>query len=165
MLSRLSANVLLKSTIATMAVAVVVMLAMNAWDCWRRFADAGRIVVVADASGFAFKAMHNLRTDRASTFRELNSDKTIDPTIDKYLHGVRDSQMPALRSAIGVLESIDFADRSTLLPELQREFKSLTALHAETWEAFTKPSPRNSWTRPPDCSIRSTRCRRASSHR
>src|SRR5512140_991694 len=86
MLHRLSANTLLKSTIATMAVAVVIMLAINAWDCWRRFADAGRIVVVADASGFAFKAMHNLRTDRASTFRELNSDKPIDPAIDKYLH-------------------------------------------------------------------------------
>src|SRR5258705_94599 len=39
MLNRLSANVLLKSTIATMAVAVVVMLAMSAWDCWRRLAD------------------------------------------------------------------------------------------------------------------------------
>jgi methyl-accepting chemotaxis protein len=139
MLHRLSANVLLKSTIAAMALAVVIMLAINAWDCWRRFADAGRIVVVADASGFAFKAMHNLRTDRATTFRELNSDKPMDPAIDKYLHGVRDSQMPALQSAIGVLESIDFADRGTLLPELQREFKSLTALHAESWEAFTKP--------------------------
>jgi methyl-accepting chemotaxis protein len=139
MLNRLSANVLLKSTIATMALAVVVMLAMNAWDCWRRFADAGRIVVVADASGFAFKAMHNLRTDRASTFRELNSEQTIDPGIEKYLHGVRDSELPALKSAIEVLESIDFADRSTLLPELQREFKSLTALDAETWQNFSKP--------------------------
>ena len=84
MLNRLSANVLLKSTIATMAVAVVVMLAMNAWDCWRRLSDASRIAVVADASGFAFKVLHNLRTDRATTFRELNSDQTISPAIEKY---------------------------------------------------------------------------------
>src|ERR1700716_3138570 len=139
MLNRLSANVLLKSTIATMAVAVVVMLAVNAWDCWRRLADASRIAVVADASGFAFKVLHNLRTDRATTFRELNSDQTMDPAIEKYVRGIRDSEMPALQSALAILESIDFADRATLLPELQREFKSMTALHAETGQAFTKP--------------------------
>jgi hypothetical protein len=139
MLNRLSANVLLKSTIATMAVAVVVMLAVNAWDCWRRLSDASRIAVVADASGFAFKVLHNLRTDRATTFRELNSDQTMDPAIEKYVRGIRDSEMPALQSALEILESIDFADRATLLPELQREHKSMTALHAETWQAFTKP--------------------------
>ena len=139
MLNRLSANVLLKSTIATMAVAVVVMLTLNAWDCWRRLSDASRIAVVADASGFAFKVLHNLRTDRATTFRELNSDQTMDPAIEKYVRGIRDSEMPALQSALGILESIDFADRATLLPELQREHKSMTALHAETWQAFTKP--------------------------
>src|SRR5260370_7676660 len=120
MLNRLSANVLLKSTIATMAVAVVVMLAMNAWDCWRRLSDASRIAVVADASGFAFKVLHNLRTDRATTFRELNSDQTMDPAIEKYVRGIRDSEMPALHSAPGILDPIAFPPPPTPPPHFHR---------------------------------------------
>ena len=139
MLNRLSANVLLKSVIAAMAAIIVVMLAANAWESWRRLSAASRILDVADASGFAFTVMHNLRTDRSSTGRGLNGAEPGAPELMKYLQGIRAAEMPALRSAVERLDTIDFADRKTLLPELQRALKSLTALQAESWAAIAKP--------------------------
>ena len=67
MLNRLSANTLLKSVVAVLAAIVVTMLAFGAWQSWVKLQSAGRIVAVADAASSAFRAMHNLRTDRSTT--------------------------------------------------------------------------------------------------
>src|SRR6267378_3625905 len=80
-LNRMSANALLKAVIAAMAAVVMILLANSAWQSWQKLAAVGRILTVADASANAFKAMHNLRTDRASTFRTLNGEGTIEPDI------------------------------------------------------------------------------------
>ncbi|HUI97237.1 MAG TPA: HAMP domain-containing methyl-accepting chemotaxis protein [Xanthobacteraceae bacterium] len=139
MFNRLSVNSLLKAAISIMAAVVVIMLAARAWDSWQRLATSSRIAAVADASRFTFKAMHTLRTDRASTFRELNAEGTISPSVTAYIKGVREVEMPALQSAADIAESIDFADKQTLLPELRQEIKTLTALVPESWDAFNKP--------------------------
>lgn len=77
MLNRVSVNVILKSVIATLAAAVVVMLAMGAWSSWVRLGAVNRIAAAADASGYMFTALHNLRVDRASSFRDLRADKQL----------------------------------------------------------------------------------------
>jgi methyl-accepting chemotaxis protein len=138
-LNRLSANALLKSVIGVMAAIVVVMLAANAWSSWQQLATVGRIVGVADASAFAFKAMNGLRTDRSWTVRALNDPERIAPEIQTYLKTVRDAELPALGSLAERLETVAFADRAALLPQLQRSTKILNVLADESWEAFTKP--------------------------
>ena len=139
MLSRLSVNTLLKAAISIMAAIVIVMLAARAWESWQRLGTTSRISAVADASRFAFKAMHTLRTDRATTFRELSNPGTITPAVVTYVKGVREAEAPALQTATDIAETLDFADRQTLLPELRRAIKTLSALHSESWAAFSKP--------------------------
>jgi methyl-accepting chemotaxis protein len=138
-LNRISANALLKAVIAAMAAVVMILLANSAWQSWQKVAAVNRILTVADASANAFKAMHNLRTDRASTFRTLNGEGTIEPDIQKYLRGLRDSQMPAMRTAAALMETVEFPDKKSLLPELQRTIQTMTALETESWDAFSKP--------------------------
>ena len=138
--SRLSANaLLLKSTVAAMATIVVVLLGLSSWDAWQKLAIAGRTTVVADASGYAFKTMHNLRTDHPTTIRSVNDPETIKPEVAKRLKGIRESEVPALASALKVLEDAEFQDKESFLPSLKQAVDKLAKLHAETWEAVTKP--------------------------
>ncbi len=139
MLDRVSGTTLIKSVILFMSACVVLMLAMDSWQAWDRLAITGRIANIADASANAFKAMHNLRTDRATTNRSLNANDPIDSEAEKYLRSIRDSQMPAMRKAAEILADVDFADKKTLLPELVRLTQSLTTMQTEHWEAVAKP--------------------------
>jgi methyl-accepting chemotaxis protein len=139
MFNRLTANFLLKSIISVMAAVVVLVLAMGAWSSWQRLGTATRILAVADASAHAFKAMHNLRTDRSSTVRTLNADGLIQPDMEKYISQLRETEMPAARAAAELLAGIDFAEKSTLYPELQRIIAAMTDLQKESWDAFHKP--------------------------
>ena len=139
MLNRLSVTALLTSVIAIMACGIVAMLGFTAWDSLQQLRSAARIRTVAAASADAFKAMHNLRTDRSTTNRTLNADALIQPDIVTYLQGIQGAQMPAMQSAIGLLSTMDFTDRATLLPELTRQFEKLKTLQAEAWDAMAKP--------------------------
>jgi methyl-accepting chemotaxis protein len=139
MFNRLTANFLLKSIISVMAAVVVIILAVGAWSSWQRLGAATRILTVADASAHAFKAMHNLRTDRSSTARLLNGDALIEQDMEKYISQIRESEMPAARAAADLLAGIDFAEKATLYPELQRIIAALTDLQKESWDAFHKP--------------------------
>jgi hypothetical protein len=138
MLNRLTVSALLKIVILTTAFCVVVGFSLNAWDSWGRLQVTSRISVIADASANLFKAMHNLRTDRATTSRLLNSDAPVDGEVDKYLRGIRDAEMPAMANALTLLPSIEFAQQ-TLVPELDRLFKTLTAQQKEFWDDMSKP--------------------------
>src|SRR5262249_33748841 len=100
MLKRVAVSTLLKSVMGIMAAGIVILLVSGAWDSWQRLRDAERISVIADASGSAFRAMHNLRTDRATTARSLNADGTIPAETEHYLRGLRDAETPALRAAL-----------------------------------------------------------------
>jgi len=136
MLSKVSVAALLKTVVGVAGLIVVVIVSMNAWQSWQRLGETSRVLAISEVSGYTFRAMHNLRTDRASTSRNFAAKGPIDPDGEKYLRGVRDSQMPALKAAVELLENIEFTDRKTLLPELQRSVKTIIALQTEGWEAL-----------------------------
>src|SRR6476661_6839764 len=139
MLNRLTVSALLKTVILVTSFSVVVGFSLNAWDAWGRLQTAGRMAQIADASANMFKAMHNLRTDRSTTNRLLNGDAPMDADIEKYLRNIRNTEMPAMNNALGLLGSIEFAQQATLVPEFDRLFKTMTALQKEFWEAMAKP--------------------------
>jgi hypothetical protein len=118
MLDRLSVNALLKAVIAAAAAAIVIMLAMSAWGSWQRLAAARRVAVVADASGFAFTALHNIRVDRALTVRDLDAAGAVEAGEAARLQSMRASEMPALRSLAELLETITLADGASLRASL-----------------------------------------------
>ncbi len=139
MLNRLTVSALLKAVILATAFCVVIGFSLNAWESWGRLQLTSRIAVIADTSANLFKAMHNLRTDRSTTTRLLNSDQPMDGDIEKYLRNLRDTEMPAMGNALGQLASIEFDQQKTLVPELDRLFKTLTAQQKEFWEEVRKP--------------------------
>ena len=139
MLNRLTVSALLKTVILVTSFSVVVGFSLNAWDSWGRLQSASRIAVIADASANIFKAMHNLRTDRSTSNRLLNSDAPLDAEIEKYLRNIRDTEMPAMGAALGLLGGVQFSQQQTLVPEFDRLYKSMTALQKEFWEAMAQP--------------------------
>jgi len=139
MLNRLTVSALLKAVILITACCVVVGFLLNAWESWGRLQVASRISVVADASANLFKAMHNLRTDRSTTNRLLNSDAPLDPDIEKYLRSIRDTEMPAMGNALATLSTIEFANKTTLVPEFDRLFKAVGTMQKQFWEAMGRP--------------------------
>ena len=88
-----------------------------------------------------FKAMHNLRTDRSTTNRLLNAESADFADIEKFLRGIHDAEMPAIRPrARDCFPSIEFAEQATLVPEFEPACsKTLTALQKESWDAMRKP--------------------------
>jgi methyl-accepting chemotaxis protein len=139
MLNRLSVNSLLQSAIALMACCVVVMLAQRSWESYGRLASTDKMMTVADASRYAFTVMHSLRTDRASTFRTLKQQGPIEPSVATYIQKIREVELPALQRAADLADTIDFADKPALLPELRQSTKRFLALETESWDAFAKP--------------------------
>jgi methyl-accepting chemotaxis protein len=139
MLNRLTVSALLKAVILATAFCIVVGFSLSAWDSWQRLQSTNRIALIADASADLFKAMHSLRTDRSTTSRLLNSDQPMDSDIDKYLRSLRDMEMPSMSNALALLPSLEFPQQQTLVPELDRQFKMLTALQKEFWDDMSKP--------------------------
>jgi hypothetical protein len=111
MLNRLTVSALLKAVILTTSSCVVVASSFNAWDSWGggRLQVAGRISVFSDASANLFRAVHNLRTDRTTTSRLLDSDAPMDGEFEKYLRSIRDDEMPAMGNALAALGAMEFA--------------------------------------------------------
>ena len=140
MLNRITVSALLKTVIVTTALCVAAGFSFNAWESWGRLQQAGRISVITDASANMFKAMHNLRTDRSTTNRLLNGGAPMDGDIEKYLRSLRDAEMPSMSNALALLGKIDFPQQRTLVPELDRLFKTLTAEQKEFWELMAQPS-------------------------
>jgi methyl-accepting chemotaxis protein len=138
MFDKMSANAILKSVIAVLGVAVVILLAMGAWSSWTRLAAVNRIAAVANASAYMFTALHNLRIDRASSFRDLQADKAL-PAMTPLLRDAREAEMPALKSALIALSAVDFAERQEAVAALDRSIRKLTALHEESAAAFVRP--------------------------
>jgi methyl-accepting chemotaxis protein len=139
MLNRLTVSALLQTVILATAFCVVIGFSLNAWDSRGRLQLANRISLVADASANLFKAMHNLRTDRATTSRLLNADSSPDSEVDKYLRGPRDAEVPAMRDALELLPTMQFPQQNTLVPEFDRLFQALTGEQKEFWEEVAKP--------------------------
>src|ERR1700681_1108476 len=136
MLNRLTISALLKSVIAVMAACVVAFLIATAWDSRGRLQTAARISVIADASADAFKAMHNLRTDRAPTSQNLNAE-VVEADSVQALREYRAVINPAMRSLLDLAATVE--DRNALLPTLVQQFDALKALQTESMEAMSKP--------------------------
>lgn len=139
MLRRLTVSALLQSVIALLAVCVVALLATSAWQSWERSRATGHIAAVAEASANAFKAMHNLRTDRSSTPRVLNGEASVSPAIEKFLRGIHDAEMPAIHATGALLPSIPFAEQAALLGNLNQQLDKLTTLQTEAWDEMRRP--------------------------
>src|SRR5215469_6805812 len=131
MMDRLSVNVLLKSVIATLSAAVMVMLSLGAWNSWTRLDAVGRIGAVSDASGYIFTVLHNLRVDRASTYRDLLADKQF-AAVNPLILSSRNAEMPALKSAVAALEAVDFPEQRATISELNDIIRKMTAMQEES---------------------------------
>ncbi len=138
MLNRISISVLLKLVIVTMAASAMITVSISAWDSWTRLAAVKRITAVAETSSYLFTALHNLRVDRASTYRDLNSDKPVMQMTPLLKHS-RDGEMPALKSGLAALEATDFAGRDSAVSRLRQAITNLTALHEEANAASAQP--------------------------
>src|SRR5436309_11602970 len=138
MLNRLSINFILKSVIASLMTIIVIALAASALMSWQRLGAVNRIGAVAEATSYMFTALHNLRVDRASTTRDLNADKQL-TDITQQLKDVRAADLPALKSAVLTLDTIDFPERPTAVADLDRRVKRLAALHEESIAAVRQP--------------------------
>jgi methyl-accepting chemotaxis protein len=138
MLDRLSVNVLLKSVIATLAAAVVIMLSWGAWQSWSRLTTLSRISAVAETSAYLFTSLHNLRVDRSTTFRTLSGDEQV-MSAPAQLKEVREAEMPALKAGLAALANTNFPGRQEAITSLDQSVNRLTALHQETLAAFQQP--------------------------
>jgi methyl-accepting chemotaxis protein len=138
MFNRLSVNFILKSVIGVLGVAVMVMLALTAWESWNRLQAADRIAAVVDISGNLFTAQHNLRVDRSTTFRDMNGDRQLQ-VLAKQTQDVRTAEMAALKPALAGLEKLDWPEKQAVYPGLVDAAKKLAELHAETATAVTQP--------------------------
>jgi methyl-accepting chemotaxis protein len=138
MFGRVTVSSLLKSVIAGLAAAVVIILAIGAWDSWGRLTVATRIAAVTDASGELFKALHNLRLDRTGTFRDLVTERQL-TAVHPQVKANRDAELPALRAAVEALKAVDFPDRDKVVSDLAAATDKLDALQKESAEAMLKP--------------------------
>ncbi|WP_434905944.1 hypothetical protein [Bradyrhizobium sp. HKCCYLS20291] len=139
MLNRLTISSLLMTVIVTAALAVVVLFSLNALSSWNSLQSAKRLAQVADVSGVMFKGMNSMRSDRSTTIRVLNADQAMDGDTEKFLRSARDIYVPALNRSLELLQGIDFTQKPTLVADLDRLNKLITAEHAEFWTEIVKP--------------------------
>src|SRR4051794_7124096 len=138
MIQRITVNLLLKSVILTLSAAIVVVLSFGAWHSWQRQAAVKRIAGVVEVSSSFFTALHNLRVDRASTFRELSADR-VNAQLPAQVKEVREAEMPALKAGLAALQALEFSGKETAIATLDKTIKRLEALHHESAVAMAQP--------------------------
>jgi methyl-accepting chemotaxis protein len=141
MLSRVSISILLKSVVLALAAGVILLLSLSAWESWGRLNTGRRILATVEASTHLFTALHNLRVDRATTIRELNSENAASG-IGPLLKQVRDADMPALKAGLAALHYTEFPERQEAITALSQSVSKLEALHKESAEAVLLPKAR-----------------------
>jgi methyl-accepting chemotaxis protein len=138
MLNRLSVNFILKSVISVLVAIIMLALASGAWNSWKRVASTSQIAAVAEASIQMFTALHNLRVDRATSFRDLSADKQ-HTEVAPQLRAARGAEMPALKAALVALAKVDFPEQKSVISDLDQRVKKLSALHEESAAALVQP--------------------------
>ena len=136
MLNRLSVNVLLKLAFGIMAVAIVGHLATSAWESWEKLRGANRISQVAESSVQLFTALHNLRVDSTSTYRDLSVDGQ--PGVSPFVQGVRTAEIKALNASVAALRHVEFPNGNADVAALEAGMKAWAALHAQSAQALTQ---------------------------
>jgi methyl-accepting chemotaxis protein len=136
MVNRASINLVLKSVIGLLGLALIGMLAGGAWTSWTQLQASSRIVAVVDASSQLFTALHNLRVDRAETQASLVSGANgLVPVVPK----VREAETAALRAAAQTLDGIAFPGKAEAMASLKDKIQRLAALHQQTADAALRP--------------------------
>lgn len=138
MLNRISISALLKAVIGALGAIVVLLLAQDGWRAWQQYQLANRSAAVIDVSRNLFTALHNLRVDRSTTFRELNGQRQLSE-FTKQTQEVRAAETAALKQALPALETLDFPNKQTLYPAAVTSVGKLLAMHPETAHAITQP--------------------------
>jgi methyl-accepting chemotaxis protein len=138
MLNRLSVNLTLKLVVASLMTVIIGMLAFGAWDSWQRVATSSRISAVSETTSHMFTALHNLRVDRATTFRDLTADRQF-AEVGPQLVGARKAEMPALNAAVASLEQVPFTEQRTAITDLAARVKKLGEMHEESARALLQP--------------------------
>jgi methyl-accepting chemotaxis protein len=138
MLNRLTISTLLKAAIALCGVAVIALLAFSVSDSLGRMRTASRIQSAVQASADLFTALHNLRVDRANTYRDLLAEKP-NTNLAPMLRDARAAEMPALHSAVESLRVLDLPDQREMVTQLSDSVSKLDAAHKASDAAVTQP--------------------------
>ncbi len=139
MLNRFSSEFLIKSVLGGLAALSLLVVAAWLWVTAADYQASERALRAVDVSGYAFKALLNQRTDRSTTIRTWNVAEPITPDVRAYVATLRDAEMPALRTTLELLATLEFTDRETLLPGLRRTVETLATLQAEYWAGIVQP--------------------------
>ncbi len=137
MLNRLSVNALLKSVVGLMAGIIIVAVATGAWQSWREYKSAHQLSKVAIVSTHLFKALPELRVERAQAVRYLGLDKV--PDDRSLLNDARKAEIPALKAGLVALRDIDEPGIAQQADALGTLIQKWEALQADTSAAFDKP--------------------------
>jgi len=137
MINRLSVSVLLKSTFGFAAAIIAVMLATGAWNSWDRLRATNKIANNAEASTHLFAALHNLRVDRSSSFRDLNNEKPIG--LSPLLRSSRVAEVAAYEASLKALKAVEFPAGSTEVADLERSIRKMIELQKESEQALSVP--------------------------
>jgi len=137
MLNRISVSALLKSVFGLLAALIIVALAIGAWDSWGKLRTATRIANNAEASGYLFTALHNLRVDRTFTARAVQSEQL--NGFGPALKSARAAEVPAMQAGLQALQKVEFPPGSTAVADLRAQFNRLLELHKETEAAVALP--------------------------
>ena len=136
-MNNVSVNALLRSVIGLLAAGVVVMLAFGAWESWSRLQVATRMMHAAEATIPLFDALGGLRSDRSTTFREMQGDNQAG--ISSLLREVREVEMAKLNAGLIALGQNDLGQMQTGVPGLAQAIKKQAAFHQETERALREP--------------------------
>ncbi|WP_342361711.1 methyl-accepting chemotaxis protein [Terrarubrum flagellatum] len=134
----MSINTILKSVILALVAGVIILLANDARQSWSRYVSESRISAVVGVTTSMFTALHNLRVDRAITNRDIDAEKPF-TTLNPQITGPRAAEMPALKSAIAGLSTIDFVERDSAIASLDQAVRKLAALQEESAAALMRP--------------------------
>jgi methyl-accepting chemotaxis protein len=137
MFNRLSVSVLLNSLFGLMATTIVVLLALGGWESWGRLKATNQIVNNAEASIHLFAALHNMRSDRSNTNRELTSEKT--GSLSQNLRNLRAAEYAGLQGATKALKLVEFPAGSTAVSDFEQNMRKMIALQQETEAALSQP--------------------------
>ncbi len=137
MFDRISVNVILKSMFGLMAAAVVILLSFGAWDSWSRWKATSQMTNTVDVSMHLFAALHNMRSDRSGTMRQLADEKTGAP--NQNLLRFRAGEMAGLQGALTALRLVEFPTGSTAVADFEKSVNRLVALQKEADAALQLP--------------------------
>jgi methyl-accepting chemotaxis protein len=139
MLNRGSIAVLLTAVIGAMACGLAALLTVNTAAAWRQMQKASQIEAVATTSGDAFRAMHTLRTERATMGGQIPADSIVSSDMLQYVENIQKVELPAIDGVIRNLPQLGLGEGEALLSELTANAGTLKKLQTESMAAIQKP--------------------------